>query len=214
MRESTIQASSDNAPDAGGETYLTCIGGNSTYSDAIGLLRVEDGNVLEPNLVFNSSKALCVGESASLGTVAAGDRLGVFMIPNAAKTVPHLTDIGPDDLLLRNPESRDLARASDSVAPELVRLDGKARAGERRSLLRARRRPRQSHCEPAQPDGFAQATAGSFYRGSEEVCRLVALEETSYGGVRPDHDFNDAILALVEGEKRRRSWLGTATARC
>jgi hypothetical protein len=52
---------------------------------------------------------------------------------------------------------------------------------------------------PLNPDGCAQATVGSFYRDGEEVCRLVAFEETSYGGARPDGDFNDAILALSVG---------------
>jgi hypothetical protein len=200
MPEAAIQASSDNAPVAGGETYLTWIGGKGAYSDAIGVVHVEDGNVLDPGLVFSSSKALCVGESASLGTVGAGDRLGLFMIPNAAKTVPHLGDIGPDDLLLRNPDSGDLARSYDGVAPELIRLDGSAPALVHADLFFALDEdPGSRTANPLNPDGFAQATVGSFYRDGEEVCRLVAFEETSYGEARPDHDFNDAILALSVG---------------
>ena len=195
--EATIQGSIDNAPDAGGETYLTWIGGKGASNDAIGVVRVEDGNVLDPGLVFSSTKALWVGESASLGTVGAGDRLGVFMIPNAAKTVPHLKDIGPDDLGLRDPESGDLARASDGVAPELVRLDGSKPALVHADLFFALDEdPGSRTVNPLNPDGFAQATVGTFYRDGEEVCRLVAFEETSFGGVRPDLDFNDAILAL------------------
>ena len=197
LPEAAIQASSDNAPDASGETYLTWIGGKAAYDDAIGTVRVEDGNVLDPEVVFNSSKALSVGESASLGTVNANDRLGLFMIPNAEKTVPHFKDIGPDDLALRNPESGDLARASDSVAPELVRLDGSKPALVHADLFFALDDdPGSPTVNPLNADGFAQATVGSLFRGGEEVCRIIAFEDSPSGGGATTGDFNDAILAL------------------
>jgi hypothetical protein len=197
MPEAAIQASSNDAPGASGELYLTWIGGKSAYSDAIGVVRVEDGNVLDPQLVFSASKSLSVGDSASLGTVGSGDRIGLFMIANAAKTVPHLGQIGADDLLLRNPDSGDLARSSDGVAPELLRLDGSQPALVDADVLFAMDDdPYSPLYNPLNPEGSVQATVGDFYRNGEDVCRLVAFEETPYAGVRPDRDFNDAVFAF------------------
>ncbi|MFO1070523.1 MAG: PPC domain-containing protein [Geminicoccaceae bacterium] len=200
LPDAAIQAVDDNAPAAGGEVFLTWLGGVARFDDAVGVCRIGEDGSLAPEIVFASGHDAEAGDAVSLGSVHVEDRLGLFAIADGARQVPGLASLGPDDLALRNPATGEPATAGDSRPPELVRLDGPAPETIAADLVFAfDQDPSTPLANPLNPGGLAQATVGSFWRDGLEVCRVVAFEDLVEGRPHRDGDFNDAVVALSVG---------------
>ncbi|MBV8188296.1 MAG: DUF4114 domain-containing protein, partial [Alphaproteobacteria bacterium] len=137
-----------------------------------------DGTIHDVRVLLADARTAPMGQTLDLGTPAAGDRIGLFLISDGFDTYGAL----PNDLSFVKPGSGNVANVGDAALPVLFSASQGALVAT--SVF-------HSFAASLNPGGATQVVTG-LAAGSQDL--QMAFDDQPIG--RSDRDFNDVVFAI------------------